>query len=251
VIVDELDEPAVSALAARNRSVDPGRFGWGIVLAGGNGARFGGPKQFSMAGGRRLVDLAVEATMSACEQVVLVLPSDRPWDGPPVDRVVAGGADRGSSVRAALAAIPADDGLVFVHQAANPLASFETFCALSEAMDDGVAAAVPGLRPADLVRYRDGDELGAVVGRDELVMVQTPAVFRLEVLRAAHATGGDALEDTSLVTALGYDVRIVPGDPRNVHVATAADLEVVEALLRCAAPLDTGGPQESDIKESV
>ena len=205
---------------------------WGIVLAAGDGVRFGGRKQFVEAGGRRLVDLSVEATAGACDRVVLVLPPERGWDGPPVNRVIAGGADRGASVRAGLAAIPDAEGTVVVHQAANPLASSATFAALREAIDGGAAAAVPGMRPADLVRYRRGGVVGPVVGRDELVLIQTPAAFRLEVLRAAHAAGGAALEDTALVTALGYDVKIVPGDPRNIHVATPADLELVDALLR-------------------
>ena len=205
---------------------------WGIVLAAGCGARFGGRKQFVEAGGRRLVDLAVEATARACDRVVLVLPPERGWDGPRVDHVVAGGADRGASVRAALATIPDEEGTVIVHQAANPLASSAMFAALREAIDGGAVTAVPGLRPADLVRYRQGDVVGPIVGRDDLVLIQTPAAFRLEVLSAAHAAGGAALEDTALVTALGYDVQIVPGDPRNIHVATPADLEIVEALLR-------------------
>ncbi len=217
----------------RQRSSEgiPGRV-WGIVLAAGVGARFGGPKQFVEASGRRLVDLAVEATTRACDHVVLVLPPGCPWDGPPVAHVVSGGSDRGASVRAGLGAIAADEGIVIVHQAANPLASLETFAALLHAVEDGAAAAAPGLQPADLVRYRDGQLAGAIVGRDDLVLIQTPTAFRLEVLRAAHAAGADAVEDTALVTALGHEVRVVPGDPRNVHVATAADLEIVEALLR-------------------
>ena len=205
---------------------------WGIVLAAGDGARFGARKQFVEASGRRLVDLAVQATVRACDRVVLVMPPECRWDGRPVDHVVAGGAERGASVRAALAVIPDEEGTVVLHQAANPLASSAIFAALRSAIDGGSAAAVPGLRPADLVRYREGDVVGPVVGRDELVLIQTPAAFRLEVLREAHAAGGAALEDTALVTALGYDVQVVPGDPRNIHVATPADLELVEALLR-------------------
>lgn len=216
-------------------SVNPSRHSWAIVLAGGGGARFGGRKQFVEAAGRRLVDLAVETATLACDRVVLVLPPGYTWDGPPVDVVALGGPDRGSSVRSGLAVIPDKSGIVIVHQAANPLASLETFGALRDAIQAGAAAAAPGLRPADLVRYREDEMLGAVVGRDELVLVQTPAAFRLDVLRAAHEADEDALEDTSLVTGLGYDVRIVPGDPRNVHVATAVDLEMVEALLRFSA----------------
>jgi 2-C-methyl-D-erythritol 4-phosphate cytidylyltransferase len=212
---------------------DPHRAGTvsAIVLAAGDGRRFGQRKQFVTVGGRRLADLAIAAVRGVAERVVLVVPPSHAWDGTPVDAVVAGGADRGASVRAGLAAIPASEGTVVVHQAANPLASTTLCRELVDAVAGGADAAVPALRPADLVRRVTNGHLGDVVGRDELVLVQTPAAFRLSVLREAHARAGTALEDTALVTAIGRTVRIVPGDPRNVHVATPEDLELVAALL--------------------
>ncbi len=204
---------------------------WAIVLAAGEGTRFGAQKQFVRAAGHRLVDLAVDAAAQACERVVVVLPPGRAWDGRPVYAVVEGAADRPSSVRRGLDAIPDADGLVLVHQAANPLAEVVLLQALLDALRDGAAAAVPGLRPADLIRRAADGLLDEVVGRDELVLVQTPAAFRLPVLRAAHEQRLAALEDTTLVSALGYDVVVVPGDPRNVHVASVEDLELVAALL--------------------
>lgn len=37
---------------------------WTIVVAAGSGARFGGPKQFSMLGDRRVLDWSVETAGS-------------------------------------------------------------------------------------------------------------------------------------------------------------------------------------------
>jgi 2-C-methyl-D-erythritol 4-phosphate cytidylyltransferase len=202
-----------------------------IVLAAGDGRRFGQRKQFVTVGGRRLADLAIAAVREVAERVVLVVPPSYAWDGAPVDAVVAGGADRGASVRAGLAAIPDSEGTVVVHQAANPLASAALCRELVAAIAAGADAVVPALRPADLVRRVTRDHLGDVVGRDDLVLVQTPAAFRLSVLREAHARAGAAVEDTALVTAIGRTVRMVAGDPRNVHVATPEDLEIVAALL--------------------
>ncbi len=204
---------------------------WAIVLAAGGGSRFGTQKQFERAAGHRLVDLALAAAAQACERVVVVLPPGRAWDGRPVHAVVEGGADRPSSVRSGLEAIPDADGIVIVHQAANPLADVALLETLLDAVDGGAAAAVPGLRPADLIRQTADGLLGAIIGRDDLVLVQTPAAFRLPVLRAAHEQRVDALEDTALVSALGHDIVVVPGDPRNVHVTSTADLELVAALL--------------------
>jgi 2-C-methyl-D-erythritol 4-phosphate cytidylyltransferase len=205
-----------------------------IVLAAGDGRRFGQRKQFVTVGGRRLVDLAIAAVRDVAERVILVVPPSHAWDGTPVDAVVEGGADRGASVRAGLSAIPESEGTVVVHQAANPLASTALCRELLAAMAAGADAAVPALRPADLIRRATGGYLGEVVGRDDLVLVQTPAAFQLSVLREAHARAGAALEDTGLVTSIGRTVRTVPGDPRNVHVATPEDLEIVAALLAAA-----------------
>lgn len=216
---------------------------WCIVLAAGSGARFGSWKQFVDAAGERLVDLAVERALSACDHVVLVLPPGKRWTGVPVDRIAEGGLDRASSVRSGLAAIPDAHGVVVVHQAANPLASRETIEGLISAVESGAPAVFPGLRPADLVREVDGEVAGAVIGRDGLVLVQTPAAFRIEVLREAHASGVDSVEDTALVSGIGYEVRIIRGDPRNIHVATQQDLELVAALLRTQPEYD----QRSDL----
>lgn len=204
---------------------------WAIVLAAGGGTRFGAQKQFVRAAGHRLVDLAVDAAAEVCDRVIVVLPPDRTWDGRPVYAAVTGGPDRPSSVRRGLAALPDTDDTVIVHQAANPLADGALLRSLLAAIDGGAAAAVPGLRPADLVRRAADGRLGEIVGRDDLVLVQTPAAFRLPVLRAAHEQRMEALEDTALVSALGHDVAVVPGDPRNVHVASPQDLELVAALL--------------------
>lgn len=204
---------------------------WAIVLAAGIGARFGQRKQFVEVDGQRLVDLAVGAARRTCDRVVLVLPAGVTWDGPAVDVTVVGGPDRSASLRSGLAAIRASSGIVLVHQAANPLASPDLIRRLLAVVEGGAAAVVPGLRPADLVRRTSGDRLGEVVGRDDLVLVQTPAAFQLAILRDAHERCVPSLEDTALITQLGHEVVVVPGDPANVHVALPEDLELVRALL--------------------
>ena len=94
-----------------------------IVVAAGRGDRFGAPKQFLELAGSRLVDRAVDRVRaSAATSVVVVLPPDVEWDGPPVHAAVAGGATRSDSVRAGLAALPATVEVVIVHDAARPLA---------------------------------------------------------------------------------------------------------------------------------
>ena len=202
-----------------------------IVVAAGDGHRFGAPKQFETLAGSRLVDRAVAAAGAACDEVVVVLPAGVDWDGPPVAAAVPGGARRADSVRAGLAAVSEDCDVVVVHDAARPLAAPSLFADVIATVRSGADGAVPALPLTDTVKRVADDRVVDTPPRDALVAVQTPQAFRADVLRAAHAGGGDATDDAALVEAYGGTVVIVPGDRANLKVTTAADLLVAGALL--------------------
>jgi len=197
------------------------------VVAAGSGTRFGGPKQYTELGGRRLVDWALDAARRACDGVVLVAPPDRPDHDPAADHTVPGGATRSASVRCGLEAVPADAPVVVVHDAARPLAPPELFDAVIEAVEAGADGAVPGVLVADTLRRVEG----GVLDRDGVVAVQTPQAFRADALRRAHEGDPDATDDATLVEAAGGRVVVVEGDRRNLKVTDPTDLELVRALL--------------------
>jgi 2-C-methyl-D-erythritol 4-phosphate cytidylyltransferase len=208
---------------------------WGIVLAGGGGARFGGPKQYADLGGRTLLDRTAATAAAACDGIVVVLPD--PATAPPTPGTrVRGGATRAESVRAGLAAVPAGAAVIVVADTAHPLATEALYRAVVDAVRDGADAAIPGLPLTEAVATTEpGGWTGATVAAAGRVLVQTPQAFRAGVLRAAHATGGaaaaTAVEDSSLVASLGAKVRVVPGDPRNLHVTTPAELDLARRLV--------------------
>jgi len=208
---------------------------WAIVVAGGSGARFGAAKQFSVLGGRRVVDWAVLAAAAACEGVVLVLPEDQvgrlALDVQP-DAVVAGGDSRSASVRAGLAEVPDGVDAVLVHDAARPLAHPGLFQAVLRALVDGADGAVAAVPVADTLKRVGADgRVTETLDRTGLWAVQTPQGFRLDVLRAAHAGNPEATDDAGLVEAAGGRVVVVAGDRRNLKVTDPADLALLEALV--------------------
>jgi 2-C-methyl-D-erythritol 4-phosphate cytidylyltransferase len=72
------------------------------------------------------------------------------------------------------------------------------------------------------------------VERDGLWLTQTPQAFRRDVLARAIAhgqQGADATDEASLAEQLGETVLLVPGDPRNLKITTAADLAFARGLL--------------------
>jgi 2-C-methyl-D-erythritol 4-phosphate cytidylyltransferase len=205
---------------------------WVVVVAAGSGRRFGRPKQYEPLGGRRVLDWSLEAARAVATGVVLVVPADRVGKPEPAaDAVVEGAATRSGSVRAGLAAVPAEAGVVVVHDGARPLADRGLFSAVVDAVRSGADAAIPAVPVTDTLRRRTG----GLVARDELVAVQTPQAFRAAALRAAHAGGPEATDDASLVESAGGKVVLVDGSPTNLKLTHPADLVVAEALLR--APL--------------
>jgi 2-C-methyl-D-erythritol 4-phosphate cytidylyltransferase len=134
---------------------------------------------------------------------------------------VAGGASRSASVRAGLAAVPADAEVVVVHDAARPAARPALFESVVAAVLAGADAAIPGVPLVDTVKRVAGGVVVETLDRTALVAVQTPQAFRAAVLREAE---GEATDDAALVEAAGGRVVVVPGDPANLKVTEPADL---------------------------
>lgn len=202
---------------------------WAIVVAAGSGRRFGGAKQYEPLAGRRVVDWSLAAARTAADGVVLVVsPAHEGDEEAAADAVVVGADTRSGSVRAGLAAVPADAEVIVVHDGARPLADAALFQAVVDAVRDGADAAVPGVPVIDTLRARGG----GTVDREGLVAVQTPQAFRAGRLRAAHTGTAEATDDASLVEAAGGKVVVVNGSPTNLKITRRDDLVVAEALLR-------------------
>jgi 2-C-methyl-D-erythritol 4-phosphate cytidylyltransferase/2-C-methyl-D-erythritol 2,4-cyclodiphosphate synthase len=213
---------------------------WTIVVAGGTGTRFGGPKQYERLGARRVLDWSVAAAREASVGVVVVVPAaDAEREGG-----VAGGDSRSASVRAGLVHVPEEATIVCVHDAARPFADAAMFRRVIAAVAEGADAAIPGLPVADTIKQIDA--AGTVVHtppRDALTAVQTPQAFRAAALRAAHRAGNDATDDAALVEQAGGTVAVVPGDASNRKITEPDDLrwarERVGALSHQAATVST------------
>ena len=212
-----------------------------LVPAAGLGVRLGpgGPKSLRLLAGEPLLVHAVRG-LRACPSVgpVVVAAPAADVDGvrallAPYDVVVvAGGAERQDSVRAALSALGPDVDLVLVHDAARCLTPVAVVEAVVDALRRGAEAVVPVLPVADTVKQVAGDQVVATVDRAALRAVQTPQGFRRGRLEQAHAAAGTALtDDAGLVEALGRTVVTVPGADEAFKVTRPLDLLLAEALL--------------------
>jgi 2-C-methyl-D-erythritol 4-phosphate cytidylyltransferase len=206
-----------------------------IVVAGGQGVRFGGPKQFAHIEDESVATRSVRVARSVASRVILVVPEGYLGNGEGADAVVTGGANRAASVRAGLVEC-ADADIVVVHDAARPLATAALFHAVVDAVVDGADGAIPGLAITDTVKRVERSAAEAVVletvPRGDLVTVQTPQAFRRDVLVRSHATSHDATDDAALVEALGGRVVVVAGEIDNIKITRLDDLERVASFVR-------------------
>jgi 2-C-methyl-D-erythritol 4-phosphate cytidylyltransferase len=206
-----------------------------VVVAAGQGTRFGALKQFTLFDGETVAARSVRTSRSVANHVVLVVPGIYEGDGEGADLVVFGGASRAASVRSGLAHC-LDAEIVVVHDAARPLASAALFLSVVDAVRAGADAAIPGLKLTDTVKQvvTEGEDtiVTATLTRDELMTVQTPQAFRREVLERAHASGDEASDDAALVEALGGRVVVVDGEPYNFKITQLSDLALLGALDR-------------------
>lgn len=214
-----------------------------IIVAGGSGSRMGAtvPKQFLDLGGRPVLMRTIDA-FAAIEgmRVVVVLPRDQmgAWAAlcrehsfaAPHD-VAEGGNSRHESVKKGLA-LWRGEALVGVHDGVRPLVSRETIerC-YAEAARFGTA--IPALPSVESVRIVAPDGASRAVDRRTVMMVQTPQVFRADILRPAYALPDSPLftDDASVVEAAGAAIHLTEGQRGNIKLTTPDDMRAARAAI--------------------
>ena len=218
-----------------------------VIVAAGSSQRMGGQNKLllPLAGAPVLAHtLRAFEKCAAVRDIVLVcreqdiLPYTelaRSYGVGKLRTVTRGGDSRTASVLAGLRAAPADAVLVAVHDGARPLVSeaviTEAVCAAAE---HGAAAPVVPVKDS-IKRIADGT-IAADVPRDTLAAVQTPQVFRRELLlRAledATRSGRSFTDDCAAVEAMGQAVQATHGSYENIKITTPEDILVAQALLQ-------------------
>lgn len=227
---------------------------YGVVLAGGVGARVGSelPKQLLEVSGRTILEHSVAAFAShprIDEVLVVMVPGHVDVARrivkayPKVAGVVEAGvgAPRSDSTVRALSWIGSrGDGEphVLLHDAARPLVTADLIdrAVAALATYDAATAAIPS--SDTILELAPDGTLHNVPSRANLRRVQTPQAFRVSVLRRAHELAAqdpsfEPTDDCSVVLRYLPDVPIgvFDGDERNIKVTEPLDLAVAELLL--------------------
>ncbi len=211
-----------------------------IIVAAGRGTRAGDgpPKQWRDLAGRPVLAHTLEAFRRAgIARLMLVLHPDDLARAQTLDltgvRLVAGGASRTASVRAALEALAADapPHHVLIHDGARPFPSVGLIEAVCAALGSGPAAA-PALPVTDALWRGQAGIVTGTADRDGLFRAQTPQGFDFAAILAAHrAHPGDAADDVAIARAAGLAVTITPGSADNLKLTYPQDFARAARLL--------------------
>ncbi len=228
-----------------------------VVVAAGRSQRMGFDKLLTPLAGRPLLLHTLDRlqqTQVPAEIILVIRPgSEAEMDAvisPLRDqgriRLVAGGAQRQDSVQAGLRAVSASSEYVLVHDAARPFVTKELIdVVLAAAKLSG--AAVCGAPCSDSLKEVGEDGLvQRTVDRSKLWTVQTPQIFRTQLLRdsyqSAMRSGALFTDDTAVVEQAGHPVRLVLYHGINLKVTTPSDWKLAEAFLQFGDSNTGSGP---------
>lgn len=214
-----------------------------IIVAAGSGSRMKEdiPKQFIPLLGIPVLMHTIRCFYNYDPQAELVVSLSRSYqeywkelcykhhfDLPHV--IATGGETRFHTVRNSLA-VAVQGELIAIHDGVRPLVSHETLdrCFLMAAEK---GSAIPCIPVSDSVRMKKEND-SIPVDRELYRLIQTPQVFRREILEKAFQQNYQAAftDDASVVERAGYPVFLVDGNPENIKITTRVDLAIAGALL--------------------
>ena len=214
-----------------------------IIVAGGVGNRMGAdvPKQFLSLGGKSILEITLRRFLDKASEIVVVLPSDQHERWGEIceksglcgtHKVCSGGATRFVSVKCGLAALGECD-LVAVHDGVRPLVS-EEMIGRGVAVATETGTAIPIVEAVDSFRVLT-DAGFQVIDRSRLRAVQTPQIFRSELLREAYKAEPSPrfTDDATVVEEVcGVELCYYDGERKNLKITTQDDLLIAESFIQ-------------------
>ncbi|MEO0098319.1 MAG: 2-C-methyl-D-erythritol 4-phosphate cytidylyltransferase [candidate division WOR-3 bacterium] len=218
---------------------------YAIILAAGEGKRFGGRKQFFLLKGLPLFLYSVFTfeNSPSCSEIIIVTNEDKigfveRWlvkeRLKKVKKVVAGGKRRIDSTYQGLKELP-KEGIVAVHDAARPILR-PKIIKMGFKLAKRYRAVIFGLPVEETIKRVKASRIVETIPREGLYRVQTPQFFEIGLLRSAMASLSNKREnftdESQLVERFGYPSYLFLGDKNNIKVTTREDLNFLKFLLR-------------------
>lgn len=218
-----------------------------IIVAGGKGIRMGAdtPKQFLKLGEKPVIYHSMSAFIKYDKKIRMLvgLPEGylEEWNTICKDfsidfdhEVIRGGDTRFHTVLNALEKI-GNHELVAIHDAVRPFVSSNTIERCFQTAENW-GTAVPCIVVPDSMREIQ-DDSSFPVNRESYRMIQTPQVFKGEIIKSAYLQEFQPgfTDDASVVEQAGYDIHLVEGNKENFKITTIEDYNMACAYFKSKA----------------
>ncbi|RFC66297.1 bifunctional 2-C-methyl-D-erythritol 4-phosphate cytidylyltransferase/2-C-methyl-D-erythritol 2,4-cyclodiphosphate synthase [Fulvimarina endophytica] len=223
-----------------------------IIVASGRGARAGshpdGPKQFRRIGDRAVLQRTLEAFAGHGDIAsisVVAHPEDRERMAAMLAALacerridlVDGGATRQISVHNGLEALAGNaPDIVLIHDGVRPFVSADLISRVIGAVSPS-GGALPAIAVPDTLKRGSDGVCVETVDRSGLFAAQTPQGFPFELILDAHRRAQAEqdtpfTDDASIAEWAGIPVALVEGEPDNIKLTTARDLDLADRRLK-------------------
>ena len=208
-----------------------------IIPAAGSGERFGEEKQFKLLSGRPLFFHTLKLFLQSdyIDEIIVAVPSANvdPTHrdvlsmsaGKPV-KVVAGGTRRQDSVKNGIDVSDSDSTLVCIHDAARPFVT-EDLIQRSISACEFADGAVVGIPSKDTVKFSENGLVKETLDREKIWLAQTPQCFHknklLQALYYAETENLTGTDESALMEAMGFSIKLVEGNSNNFKITTKDD----------------------------
>ncbi|HIV61358.1 MAG TPA: 2-C-methyl-D-erythritol 4-phosphate cytidylyltransferase [Candidatus Butyricicoccus avistercoris] len=152
-----------------------------------------------------------------------------------VSQIVRGGNTRTESVLCGVKACSDKSEFIAIHDAARPLISQDIITnVINDAINYGAAAPLVACKDS-IKRVENGFIVGDVK-RDSIAAVQTPQIFKSDIIKKALQNAKDnnlsLTDDCAAVEQIGISVYVSKGDYKNIKITTPEDIELAQTLLK-------------------
>ncbi len=209
-----------------------------ILVAAGSSQRMGFDKLTALLHGKPVLAHTLQAFLDcdAITEILVICPPERfelldqKTFTKPVRRI-DGGAERHLSVANGLAAVSPNTELIAVHDAARPLVSQADILATIEAAKTHGAASLARRVTETLKRSDDNGLTSSPVSRENLWFIETPQIFRTELIQSAYANvikaGIIVTDETSALETISIKTQLIASTSPNPKITTPADLAAI------------------------